>query len=246
MIPLSSTRPKPSRASKSLSQSSTPTWRSIFQDPDATIAAYKAGLVASQICPAWYPLGLLGNLPEQSGLWRVMRLPALKEGGERYAFHVPTVTGIPSMAANPDAAWGILYEAQLTKAAQLKFNQVTNGILVTQLDALAELDDKPIEYFGGQKIYHFWAEVLKDIPDVYFGSGWVEARAILTSGIEPIMRGEVSVADGLKTAARLDSQPARQELVLGLRSVTQLASLAHCHRSRLIVPSPQRGEGIEG
>ena len=105
------------------------------------------------------------------------------------------------MAANPDAAWGILYEAQLTKAAQLKFNQVTNGILVTQLDALAELDDKPIEYFGGQKIYHFWAEVLKDIPDVYFGSGWVEARAILTSGIEPIMRGEVSVADGLKTAA---------------------------------------------
>jgi lactose/L-arabinose transport system substrate-binding protein len=173
----------------------------IFQDPNATIAAYKAGLIASQICPAWYPLGLEGNLPDESGLWRIMRLPALKDGGQRWAFHVPTVTGIPAQAANPDAAWGILYEAQLTKEAQLKFNQVTNGILVTQLDALAVLDEEPIDFFGGQKIYAFWDDVLKDVSDVYFGRGWVEARAILTNGIEPIMRGDVSVADGLKTAA---------------------------------------------
>jgi len=173
----------------------------IFQDPNATIAAYKAGLVASQICPAWYPLGLRGNLPDESGLWRIMRLPALKDGGQRWAFHVPTVTGIPSAAANPDAAWGIMYEAQLTKDAQLKFNQVTNGILVTQTEALAELDPKPIDFFGGQTIYQFWEDVLKDIPDVYFGRGWVEARAILTNGIEPIMRGDVSVADGLKASA---------------------------------------------
>ncbi len=172
-----------------------------FQDPNASIASYKAGLVASQICPAWYPLGLLGNLPDESGLWRIMRLPALKAGGQRWAFHVPTVTGIPQQAANPDAAWGILYEAQLTKAAQLKFNQVTNGILVTQKEALAELDPKPIPYFGGQTIYQFWEDVLKDIPDVYFGRGWVEARAILTTGIEPIMRGEIPVADGLKASA---------------------------------------------
>jgi len=173
----------------------------IFQDPNATIAAYKAGLVASQICPAWYPLGMRGNLPDESGMWRIMRLPALKEGGQRWAFHVPTVTGIPAAAANPDAAWGILYEAQLTKEAQLKFNQVTNGILVTQIEALAELDEQPIDFFGGQKIYAFWEDVLKDIPDVYFGRGWVEARAILTNGIEPIMRGDVSVADGLKSSA---------------------------------------------
>jgi len=188
----------------------------IFQDPNATIAAYKAGLIASQICPAWYPLGMRGNLTpqpgadgstpppdavDQTGLWRIMRLPALKDGGQRWAFHVPTVTGIPTAAANPDAAWGIMYEAQLTKAAQLKFNQVTNGILVTQTEALAELDQQEVPFFGGQKIYAFWEDVLKDIPDVYFGRGWVEARAILTNGIEPIMRGDVSVADGLKTAA---------------------------------------------
>jgi len=94
-----------------------------------------------------------------------------------------------------------MYEAQLTKAAQLKFNQVTNGILVTQTEALAVLDQQEVPFFGGQKIYAFWEDVLKDIPDVYFGRGWVEARAILTNGIEPIMRGDVSVADGLKTAA---------------------------------------------
>jgi lactose/L-arabinose transport system substrate-binding protein len=172
-----------------------------FQTTDSSVAAYKAGLVAANICPAWWPLALGGTLSDQSGLWRIMRLPALKAGGQRWAFHVPTVTGIPAAAPNPKAAWGILYEAQLTKEAQLRFNKVTNGILVTNKDALAELDTQEIPYFGGQKIYAFWEEVLKDIPDVYFGRGWVEARAILTNGIEPIMRGDVSVEDGLKSAA---------------------------------------------
>jgi lactose/L-arabinose transport system substrate-binding protein len=168
---------------------------------DSSVAAYQSGLVASNICPAWWPLGLQSQLKEQTGLWRIMRLPALEKGGLRAAFQIPTVTGIPAKAANPTAAWAVLYDAQLTTEAQLKFNEVTGGIFVTNKKAVDELVKRELPYFGGQKIYQLFEEILGDIPDVFFGKGWVEARSVLTSGIEPIIRGEISVEEGMKKAA---------------------------------------------
>jgi lactose/L-arabinose transport system substrate-binding protein len=172
-----------------------------LQTTDSSVAAYQSGLVAANICPAWWPLGLQSQLKDQTGKWRIMKLPALEKDGKRAAFQIPTVTGIPSKAANPKAAWGILYEAQLTTEAQLKFNEVTGGIFVTNKKAVDELVKREIDYFGKQKIYALFKEILADIPDVYFGKGWVEARAIMTTGIEPIIRGEATVEDGLKKAA---------------------------------------------
>jgi multiple sugar transport system substrate-binding protein/arabinosaccharide transport system substrate-binding protein len=171
------------------------------QTTDASVAAYKAGLVATNICPAWWPLGLKSQLADQSGLWRIMRLPALKKDGLRAAFQIPTVTGIPAQAANPDGAWGVLYDTQLTQEAQMKFYEVTGGILPTHKKVVEELEKTEIEFFGKQKVYKLFGEILADLPDVWFGKGWVQARAIMTSGIEPIMRGEISVADGLKKSA---------------------------------------------
>jgi lactose/L-arabinose transport system substrate-binding protein len=173
----------------------------IHQDTNSSVAAYQSGLVASNICPAWWPLGLQGQLKEQTGLWRIMRLPALEKDGLRAAFQIPTVTGIPAQAANPKAAWAVLYDAQLTTEAQLKFNEVTGGIFVTNKKAVEELVKRELPYFGGQKIYALFQEILGDVPDVFFGKGWVEARAILTNGITPIMRGEISVEEGLKKSA---------------------------------------------
>jgi lactose/L-arabinose transport system substrate-binding protein len=171
-----------------------------FQDKNSSVAAYKASFVATNIFPSWWQYALASTLPDEAGGWRVMRLPALEKGGLRVAFQIPTVTGIPAQSANPKAAWGVLYEAQLTKEAQQKFYDV-NHILPTHKEIVAKLNDTPLDYFGGQKVYKLLDEVLADIPDVYFGKGWVEARAILTTGIEPIMRGEVSVEDGLKKSA---------------------------------------------
>jgi lactose/L-arabinose transport system substrate-binding protein len=171
-----------------------------FQTTDSTVAAYKAGAVASNIFPAWWGYAGAQQLPDEAGKWRVMRLPGLEKGGKRIAFQIPTVTGIPAQSQNPKAAWGVLYEAQLTKEAQQKFYDV-NHILPTHKEVVAKLNDTPLDYFGGQKVYGLLDEVLADIPEVYFGRGWVEARAILTVGIEPIMRGEVSVEDGLKKSA---------------------------------------------
>jgi ABC-type glycerol-3-phosphate transport system substrate-binding protein len=173
----------------------------VSQTTDSSLAAYQSGLVASNICPAWWPLGLTSQLADQTGQWRIMRLPALAEGGLRAAFQVPSCTGIPALSENPEGAWQVLVEAQLTPEAQMRFYEISGGIMPTNIEVVNELSTQEIEYFGGQKIYALFNEILADIPDVWFGRGWVEARTILTSGIEPIIRGEVSVEDGMKTAA---------------------------------------------
>jgi len=172
----------------------------VFQQSTASVALYKAGLALCNIFPAWWQFGASQNLPDQSGLWRVMRLPALEAGGRRYAFQIPTVTAIPLKAPNPKGAWAVLYDAQLTKEAQQAFYD-NSHILPTNKEVVAALNASPIPYFGGQKVYQLLDDVLKDIPEVYFGKGWPEARAILTTGIEPIMRGEVTVEDGMHAAA---------------------------------------------
>jgi len=173
----------------------------VSQQTTASIGLYKAGQAVTNICPAWWQFALSSTLPDESGDWRVMRLPALPTGNRRYAFQIPTVTGIPLQAANPKAAWAVLYDAQMSPAAQQAFYD-NSHILPTNKAVVARLNDTPIPYFGGQKVYELLNEVLQDIPEVYFGRGWPEARAILTTGIEPIMRGEVSVDDGMHAAAQ--------------------------------------------
>jgi ABC-type glycerol-3-phosphate transport system substrate-binding protein len=171
-----------------------------FQTIDSSIALYNASLIATHFFPAWAQFGLQTYVPDQKGNWRVMRLPALKEGGLRAAFQIPTVTGIPAQAPNVDGAWGVLYDVQLTEEGQQAFYDNV-GILPTHKKVVARLEEKEIPFFGGQKVFKLMGEILADIDDVWFGRGWVEARSILTSGIEPILRGEISVADGLKKSA---------------------------------------------
>ncbi len=172
-----------------------------LQTPDSSLAAYQSGLIAANICPAWFPLGLQLGLPEQTGNWRIMRLPALEEGGLRTAFQISTVTGIPADAPNPEAAWQVMFDAQLSEEAQFRFFETSGGVLPTRVDVVEALATREIEYFGGQRIYALFNEILADLPDVFFGRGWVEARAIMTSRIEPIIRGDVTVEEGIVAAA---------------------------------------------
>ncbi len=89
----------------------------IFQNPTVSVEAYRAGRVATNICPAWWIVVLSTEFSDQAGLWRLMPLPALRPGFPRAALQIPTLTGIPLMALNPDAAWEVLYDTQITADA---------------------------------------------------------------------------------------------------------------------------------
>jgi lactose/L-arabinose transport system substrate-binding protein len=168
---------------------------------DAAVAAYDADKILTTVAPGWFPLAMTGNLPQMAGKWRMMRLPAIKAGGLRASYQIPTVTAIPKASANPDAAWELIKLAQVSLEAQLKFNEITGGIMPTWKKALEALRDKPADYFGGQKVFALYIDIAEDIPDVWFGRGWPEARSIMGNHTEPVIRREASPKEACKAAA---------------------------------------------
>jgi lactose/L-arabinose transport system substrate-binding protein len=168
---------------------------------DAATAAYDAGKILTTFAPGWFPYAMQGNLSQLAGKWRMMRLPAIKTGGLRASYQIPTVTGIPKGSANPDAAWELTRLALVSIEGQIKFNQVTGGVMPTWKRALEVLSEKPFEYFGGQKIYALYIAIAEDIPDVWFGRGWPEARSIMNKHTEPVIRREATPEEACKAAA---------------------------------------------
>jgi len=173
----------------------------IDMSDDAAIAAYGADKILTTFAPGWFPFAMQGNLAQLSGKWRMMRMPAIKAGGLRASYQIPTVTGIPKAAPNPVAAWELTRLALVSIEGQIKFNEVTGGVLPTWKKALDTLAEKPIDYFGGQKIYGLYVAIAEDIPDVWFGRGWPEARSIMRNHTEPAIRREQTPEQACKAAA---------------------------------------------
>jgi len=168
---------------------------------DAATAAYGADKILATFAPGWFPLAMTGNLPQLSGKWRMMRVPAIKPGGVRATYQIPSVTAIPKDSANPDAAWEFIRLAEVSLEGQLRFTELTGGVMPTWKRALDTLKEKPVDYFGGQKIYGLFIAIAEDVPDVWFGRGWPEARSIIRKHTEPVIRREVSPEEACKAAA---------------------------------------------
>jgi ABC-type glycerol-3-phosphate transport system substrate-binding protein len=66
---------------------------------------------------------------------------------------------------------------------------------------LTELGDKPVDFFGGQKIFQISDEIARDAPKVFFGTGFQEAQQIFGAHLPDILSGAKSVEDGLHEAA---------------------------------------------
>ncbi|GEM_PF-1617549 len=173
----------------------------IDMSDDAAVAAYAADKILATVAPGWFPLAMTGNLPQLSGKWRMMRLPAIKPGGLRASYQIPSITAIPKGAPNPDAAWELIRMAQVSLEGQLRFTEMTGGVMPTWKRALDTLKDQEVEYFGGQKIYALFIEIAQDIPDVWFGRGWPEARSIIRKHTETVIRREKTPEEACKAAA---------------------------------------------
>jgi lactose/L-arabinose transport system substrate-binding protein len=168
---------------------------------DAAIAAYGADKILATFAPGWFPLAMTGSLAQMSGKWAMMRPPAIKAGGLRGSYQIPSVTAIPKGSANPLAAWELVRLSEVSLEGQLRFNEITGGVMPTWKRALATLAEKPMDYFGGQKIWGLFIAIAQDIPDVWFGRGWPEARSIIGNYTEPVIRREATPEDACKAAA---------------------------------------------
>jgi lactose/L-arabinose transport system substrate-binding protein len=167
---------------------------------DEMIVLLKSGKVASQIVgPAWYPFYMTQQMPELSGKWRLMRVPAIERGGPRVGYQYPTIFVIPSQSQQQDLAWELEILGTTGAGARALFD--LTHILPADAGLLEELKLQPDEYFGGQKTFELWGEIAGDAPKVFFGTGFTEAQAILGNHLQQILNGEKSAEDGMREAA---------------------------------------------
>jgi lactose/L-arabinose transport system substrate-binding protein len=167
---------------------------------DEETVLIKSGRVASQVVgAAWYPSTLTQQMPELSGKWRLMRLPAIEKGGPRVGYQYPTIYVMPQQSQMQDLAWELEILGMTGAGARALFDKT--HILPADAALLKELEPQPDEYFGGQKTFQLWSEIAHDAPKVFFGTGFTEAQSILGTHMQQILSGEKSPEDGMHEAA---------------------------------------------
>jgi maltose-binding protein MalE len=136
------------------------------------------------------------------GLWRNVQLPELEPGGARAVNRGGSPLEIPAHSKNPDLAWEVSKFTMATVEGALAC--MATGTVLNWLPALQtkEFKEKPFPYAGDWHINELWARYATDVPNTfYYTPVWPEADKVLGAWHPQIVKGELSVENGLKSAA---------------------------------------------
>jgi arabinosaccharide transport system substrate-binding protein len=161
-------------------------------------AAFKAEKYAAIFGPAWLFTGLVKNVPQQAGKWRMQTLPTGLGAGRPTAFAGGTGQCITSQSKHADVAWDIIKLTNFSSDSS-KFEFTNRGVFPTYKPAFQEAWLKaPSQFFGGQRIGDIYAEVAEKIPawstspKLYKG-----VDAIVRLAITPVMNARKDAAPAL-------------------------------------------------
>lgn len=149
---------------------------------DGRVSATKAGDSAVHPEAVWWIGTLEGDMPELSGKFGVVPLPAFGDSA-RTAANGGSNLAVPAQAENPAlaadfAAW-VLADAK-NQASMME----QEGLFPSYLPALAEpIFTQPSEYFGGQKVYELFAEQTANIPAVNFTNDYAKASETAANAV---------------------------------------------------------------
>lgn len=162
----------------------------------------KAGTILAVNMPSWYSTyGIQPNVPDQSGQWRVAALPVFEGGGHRTG--VGGGTGFGALRDKPAtaAARNLVVSAYLDPAQQVKRYQ-DMGYLPTLRSVyedprLLSLGD---EYFGGQKLFEIFRDIIDDVPEVHQSADISIMNTVLSGQVLRAFKGDVSPSQALADA----------------------------------------------
>lgn len=166
-------------------------------------AGFKEDKIASTMGAVWHN----GNLgvdtkigPDQSGKWRLQRIPKGFGENKPTSTQGGTSASIPLKAPHPEEAWKVIEFTHLTKAVLQDFDD--RGVMVTYKPALAdERFKKPWDYYGGQVIGELFGQLSQDMPRIQ-QSPWKPEidKAFRDIVATPILGNENATRDDIKAA----------------------------------------------
>jgi lactose/L-arabinose transport system substrate-binding protein len=172
-------------------------------DWNAYIASLNNGTVASTIQGAWI-VGSISAEASQSGKWAVVNTPRLSmNNAANYSSNGGSGWMVLANSKNPDAAMDFLDK---TFAGSVPFYETilpSSGAISTWLPAASSsVYSRPIQFFGGQKIYEDLVNYAGKVPMVKYGIYNYEARAAVSRNLTDIVQGRMTVDAALDAAQR--------------------------------------------
>lgn len=168
---------------------------------DALVRANKEGKVATEPTGVWWSGTLTTEMPELSGKFEAMPLPAVTVGGARTAASGGSGLAIPAQAKNPDAAWAFMKYALADAAAQTSMMK-NEGLFPAYLPALKDpYFAQKQEYFGGQEIYTMFTEQTAKIPAINYTDDYSVAADAMKAVVSAVVLNGKDAAAELKAAA---------------------------------------------
>ncbi|MER6952120.1 sugar ABC transporter substrate-binding protein [Nonomuraea sp. NPDC000554] len=133
---------------------------------DGRVTATKQGKAATQPTAAWWTGTLTGEMPELSGKFGVIPLPAFDQGGSRTSANGGSALAITAQTKNQDTAWAFVQWLLAEKEQQVSMMK-TEALFPAYLPALSDpYFDEAQPYFGGQKVNRLFADQVRAIPPI--------------------------------------------------------------------------------
>lgn len=144
-------------------------------DWDGLVTATKEGKIATVPSAVWWAGTLMDEVQESAGKWKVMPLPKIEEGMDYVAVNGGSNVLVPADAPNKAAAIEFVKFAMTDVESQI--NGFTNyGLFPSYIPSYADpAFDEELDYFGGQKVWRFFADVSVNIPKVNYSENFGEA-----------------------------------------------------------------------
>lgn len=169
------------------------------------VGAINGGTAASSLSGAWFTATVM-SVPEQSGKWRIAPTPRV-EGKGVNASNEGGSSWYVMQTTQKDLAKKFLSET-LGKDVELYQKLLTDvGVIGTYLPAgQGEAYDKPVEFFGGQKIYKDFISWMNDVPNIEYGKYYGEVTSNLMILFPDYYNGKISQDEFLKQAQEKTEQ----------------------------------------
>ncbi|WP_151475847.1 ABC transporter substrate-binding protein [Streptomyces albicerus] len=165
--------------------------------------ALKSGRVIGLPMAIWYKnYGLVPNVPEQRGKWRVKAMPRFAKGGGTTAALGGTGFGVIKDKSNTRAATEFLLNTWLTHDGQVRRFTET-GYLPTRRSVyedpqLGALKD---DFCGGQRLFGLYRDLLSDVPPLHTSPDQSILFDVLAGNLLRAYRGDLSPREALRRSA---------------------------------------------
>ncbi|MDP9866875.1 MULTISPECIES: ABC transporter substrate-binding protein [Streptosporangium] len=170
---------------------------------DGRVTATKQGKTATQPTAAWWSGTLTGEMPELSGKFGVVPLPAFDANGVRTSANGGSALAVTSQTKNQEAAWAFVQWLLASKDNQVAMMR-NEALFPAYLPALTDpLFDEAQPYFGGQRVNRLFADEVRNIPPIELTGDDSQAREILKKAVSG------SLLDGDDPKAALDEAATR-------------------------------------